>query len=58
MHMKDGPLTAVLLLILSIVSGCEPYSYHSTQPSHSYRSGDGYYYYGPHTYNPTYFGPF
>jgi hypothetical protein len=50
--MKDGRLTAVLLLILLVVSGCQPYPYHS------YRSGDGYYYYGPNTHGPTYYGPF
>jgi hypothetical protein len=52
-HMKFGSPTTFLLLILSVVlAGCAAY------PSHYYRSGDGFYYYGPDTYNPTYFGPF
>ena len=51
--MKFGPPTTFLLLILSVVlAGCAAYPYHY------YRSGDGYHYYGPDTYNPTYFGPF
>jgi hypothetical protein len=52
-HMKYGTRPAFLLLILSVVlAGCVAYPYNH------YRSGDGYYYYGPDTYNPTYFGPF
>ena len=52
-HMKFGPPTTFLLLILSVVlAGCAAYPYHY------YRSGDGYYYYGPDTYNRSYFGQF
>ncbi len=50
--MKHGALSTVLLLVLSVVlAGCLAYPYNH------YQRGEGYYYYGPDTQNPTYFGP-
>jgi hypothetical protein len=51
-HMKCSHLVTLALLAWSIVlAGCTEYPYNH------YQSNGGYYYYGPHTLNPTYFGP-
>ena len=45
-------LALALLTGAIFLAGCTAYPYHH------YESNGGYYYYGPNTFNPTYYGPY